>query len=77
MEPAEGDARRDCWTVAFGNILMKPKLCQLYLKELIFKNSDVIIVVKYDFCNLKASRMCSLSFKVCMSYVDTQRETTM
>jgi len=19
MEPAEGDARRDCWTVAFGN----------------------------------------------------------
>lgn len=23
MEPAEGDARRDCWTVAFGNILIK------------------------------------------------------
>jgi hypothetical protein len=32
MEPAEGDARRDCWTVAFGNILMKSKLCQIYLR---------------------------------------------
>jgi hypothetical protein len=32
MEPAEGDARRDCWTVAFGNILMKSELFQILLR---------------------------------------------
>jgi hypothetical protein len=31
MEPAEGDARRDCWTVAFGNILMKSDYLLTYL----------------------------------------------
>jgi hypothetical protein len=30
MEPAEGDAKRDCWTVAFGNVLMRCELCKRY-----------------------------------------------
>lgn len=36
MEPAEGDARRDCWTVAFGNILLKSRLCQIHLRHHLF-----------------------------------------
>jgi hypothetical protein len=32
MEPAEGDARRDCWAVAFGNVLMKFTFCKILFK---------------------------------------------